>query len=80
MARMKRLQISLEHELDRELERAAAVAGVSKAEIVRRSLRDELALPPGIELPVSSGDGGLMPGVDLADGRALRAIMDGIDE
>lgn len=80
MARMKRLQISLEHELDQELERVAAAAGVSKAEIVRRSLRDELAPPSRIELPVAGRDGGLMPGVDLADARSLRAIMDGVDE
>lgn len=80
MARMKRLQISLEHELDRDLERAAAAEGVSKAEIVRRSLRDELSPPREIELPISSDDGGLMPDVDLADGRALRALMDGVDE
>ena len=39
MARMKRLQISLEAELDRELERVAAAEGVSKAEIVRQCLR-----------------------------------------
>jgi hypothetical protein len=77
---MKRLQISLEPELDHDLERAAATAGVSKAEIVRRALRVELSPPPVVALPVSSGDGGLMPGVDLADGRALRAIMDGVDE
>lgn len=36
---MKRLQISLDHELDEELERAARAEGVSKAEIVRRCLR-----------------------------------------
>ncbi|MFN8111899.1 MAG: CopG family transcriptional regulator [Solirubrobacterales bacterium] len=36
---MKRLQISLEAELDQELERVAAAEGVSKAEIVRRCLR-----------------------------------------
>lgn len=40
MARMKRLQISLEPELDRELDRAAEADGVSKAEIVRRCLRE----------------------------------------
>lgn len=80
MARMKRLQISLEPELDDELGRVAAARGVSKAEIARRALRKELSPPPMIDLPVSSGDGGLMPGVDLADARALRAIMDGVDE
>lgn len=42
MARMKRLQISLEPELDQELERAARAGGVSKAEIVRRCLREAI--------------------------------------
>ena len=50
---MKRLQISLEPELDRELERAARVDGVSKAEIVRRCLREGIEpLPPLEEDPV----------------------------
>ncbi len=49
---MKRLQISLEPELDRELERAARAGGVSKAEIVRRCLRDGIGpLPPPEEDP-----------------------------
>lgn len=46
MARMKRLQISLEHELDRELDRVAAAEGVSKAEIVRRCLRERIGNSP----------------------------------
>lgn len=53
MARMKRLQISLEPELDRDLERAATSEGVSKAEIVRRCLRDGVRpLPPLEEDPI----------------------------
>lgn len=46
---MKRLQISLEPELDRELGRAAAAQGVSKAEVVRRCLREGIEPPPPIE-------------------------------
>lgn len=45
MARMKRLQISLEPELDQQLGRAAAAEGVSKAEIVRRCLRKRVGAP-----------------------------------
>lgn len=45
MARMKRLQISLEPELDRELGRVASAEGISKAEIVRRCLRNRLGTP-----------------------------------
>lgn len=42
MARMKRLQISLEPELDEQLELHARREGVSKAEMVRRSLRGKM--------------------------------------
>jgi Ribbon-helix-helix protein, copG family len=42
MARMKRLQISIEPELDAALGRAAREAGVSKAALVRRFVADEL--------------------------------------
>ena len=80
MARMKRLQISLEPELDRELGRAATARGISKAELVRRSLRDQLEPRSPVELPVSSSRGELRPGIDLADGRALRELMDGLHD
>jgi hypothetical protein len=46
---MKRLQISLEPELDDQLGRVAQEHGVSKAEIVRRYLRANFALLPPIE-------------------------------
>ncbi len=46
---MKRLQISLEPELDDELGRVAREQGVSKAEIVRRYLRANFALLPPLE-------------------------------
>lgn len=52
MARMKRLQVSLEPELDAELERVARSEGVSKAEVVRRCLREGIEpLPPLEEDP-----------------------------
>jgi ribbon-helix-helix CopG family protein len=58
---MKRLQISLEPELDAELGRLARAEGVSKAEIVRRSLRERAQpLPPLEEDPLFGG----MVGVD----------------
>jgi metal-responsive CopG/Arc/MetJ family transcriptional regulator len=78
LARMKRLQISLEAELDRKLDRAAAAEGLSKAEVVRRSLRDRLEPRSPTELPVSTSGGDLIAGIDLADGRGLREIMDGL--
>jgi hypothetical protein len=50
---MKRLQISLEPELDQALGREADRQGVSKAEIVRRRLREELqSLHPFDEDPL----------------------------
>lgn len=53
MARMKRLQVSLEPELDQALGREADREGVSKAEIVRRCLRERVGpLPPVEEDPL----------------------------
>ena len=49
MARMKRLQISIEPELDAALGRAAHEAGVSKAALVRRFVADELRPLPPVE-------------------------------
>jgi metal-responsive CopG/Arc/MetJ family transcriptional regulator len=66
---MKRLQISLEPELDRELDRAATAEGVSKAEIVRRCLRAEIEpLPPLEEDPIFGIIGAFSgPGADDAE-------------
>lgn len=71
MTRMKRLQISLEPELDEGLGRAARERGISKAEVVRLSLRESLdPLPPISEDPLfqlrSSGEG-LKPGETIDD-------------
>lgn len=49
MARMKRLQISLDHELNLILGAEARRAGISKAEFVRRSLRAAIKPLPPIE-------------------------------
>lgn len=50
---MKRLQIMIEPELDDALERQAAKEKVSKAELVRRYVRQELKpLPPIEEDPI----------------------------
>jgi hypothetical protein len=53
MARMKRLQISIEPELDAAVERRAEEMGLSKAEVIRRCVREEIrALPPIEEDPL----------------------------
>ena len=73
MARMKRLQISLEPELDDQLGKLARKEGVSKAEIVRRCLKETVEpLPPieedGIFAMFGTGMGGaLEPGETIDD-------------
>lgn len=49
MARMKRLQISIEPELDAAVGRRADEAGISKAEVIRRCVREEIQPLPSIE-------------------------------
>jgi Ribbon-helix-helix protein, copG family len=65
MARMKRLQISIEPELDRAVERRAEEEGLSKAEVIRRCVREKVEPLPPIEddplfkmfmAPVKGGD------------------------
>lgn len=46
---MKRLQISIEPELDAEVERYADEVGLSKAEVIRRCVRNEFGILPPIE-------------------------------
>ena len=45
MARMRRIQIVIEPELDDRLEQEAAFRGLSKSAIVRASLRERLGVP-----------------------------------
>lgn len=49
MARMKRLQISIEPELDLAVERRAEEEGLSKAEVIRRCVRERVEPLPPIE-------------------------------
>jgi hypothetical protein len=49
MTRMKRLQISIEPELDAAVERRAEEEGLSKAEVIRRCVREEIRPLPSIE-------------------------------
>jgi Ribbon-helix-helix protein, copG family len=49
VARMKRLQISIEPELDAAVERRAEEDGISKAEVIRRCVREEIRPLPSIE-------------------------------
>jgi Ribbon-helix-helix protein, copG family len=49
MARMKRLQISIEPGLDAAVARRADEEGISKAEVIRRCVREEIQSLPAIE-------------------------------
>jgi len=49
MARMKRLQISIEPELDAAVARRAEEEGLSKAEVIRRCVRARVKPLPPIE-------------------------------
>jgi hypothetical protein len=49
MARMKRLQISIEPDLDTAVERRANQEGISKAEVIRRCVREQVKPLPPIE-------------------------------
>jgi hypothetical protein len=49
LARMKRLQISIEPELDAAVERRAEEEGLSKAEVIRRCVRERVEPLPPIE-------------------------------
>jgi hypothetical protein len=46
---MKRLQISIEPELDAAVERRADEEGLSKAEVIRRCVREQIRPLPPIE-------------------------------
>jgi hypothetical protein len=46
---MKRLQISIEPELDAAVERRAEEEGLSKAEVIRRCVREEIRPLPSVE-------------------------------
>lgn len=46
---MKRLQISIEPDLDAAVERRAEEEGLSKAEVIRRCVREEIQPLPSIE-------------------------------
>ena len=69
--RVKKTSIYLEAGLDRALARRAAAAGVTKAELIRRALRDAVdgeAQPRLRAIGVGSGPGWISSDVD----RALR--------
>lgn len=77
---MTMVKLQLPESLIRDLERSAARAGRSLASEIESALREHLlrrgaGTAARVELPVD-GAGGLQPGVNLDDGRALRKVLD----
>jgi plasmid stability protein len=75
-----RTTMNLDDDLYRRAKAAAAQRGCSVTSIVEEALHLALAAadarPSFAGLPVAPEGGGLQPGVDLHDSRALRALMD----
>jgi Ribbon-helix-helix protein, copG family len=77
---MKRLQISIEPELDQAVERRAEEEGLSKAEVIRRCVRERVKPLPPLEddplyklfkSPVSS---------DPSDKRSIDEVVYGLSD
>lgn len=77
MARMKRLQISLEPELDERLATVALNDGISKAEVVRRSLRETIKPLPPLEEDPFFGLTGSFEGPGLRPGESIDDVLYG---
>ena len=81
MFRHMRTTVRLDDALAREAKVRAAEQGITLTQLIDESLRERLAgragpgRPTKIELP-GYGEGGVRPGVDLGDNRALRDLMD----
>ena len=76
MARMKRLQISIEPDLDAALGRAARAQGVSKAALVRRYVAEELKPLPKLEDDPLWGFVGVVEGAS-GDSRSVDDVVYG---
>jgi hypothetical protein len=79
-----RTTIRLDENLLWEAKAYALAHKLTLTQLIEVSLRESLARrsaakqQPRIELP-TSGEGGLQPGVDLSDSKALWDLMDGVD-
>ncbi len=76
-----RTTVRLDDALVKEAKVRAAEQGITFTQLIDESLRERLSVRPRragsrpLELP-SYGKGGLRPGVDLSDNRAVRDLMD----
>lgn len=74
---MKRLQISIETELDAAVERRAEEEGLSKAEVIRRCVRERVKpLPPIEEDPLFKLFGSVSS--DPRDDRTIDEVVYGL--
>ena len=85
MLRHMRTTINLPDELVLQAKKAALEADTTLTEIIGNALREALARrrhkKPQSEFKlVTSGRGGLQPGVDLDDTSSLLDLMDGLDD
>jgi hypothetical protein len=85
MLKHMRTTINLPDDLILQAKRAALDADTTLTEIIANALREALAKQrnkgPRQEFKViTSGSGGLLPGVDWDDTSALLDIMDGLDD
>lgn len=79
MARMKRLQISIEPELDEAVERRAEEEGLSKAEVIRRCVREEIRpLPPVEDDPLFKMFMKPVPGGDPDSSMTINEVVYGL--
>jgi len=76
-----RTTVRLDDALGRAAKVRAAAQGITLTQLIDESLRERLARRPEargaheLDLPVY-GSGGLRPGVELSDNRALRDLID----
>ena len=75
-----RTTLEIDDHLYKRAKATAAERGCTVTSMIEEALRlvlDAAEAPrPVPPLPVSKETGGVLPGVDLHDGRALRALMD----
>jgi hypothetical protein len=74
-----RTTVAVDDNLLESARRRARDRGQTLGQVVEDALRRELAEPVAVELvgvPVFSGGGGPLAGVDLTSNRAVRAVLD----
>jgi hypothetical protein len=85
MLKHMRTTINLPDDLILQAKKAALKADTTLTEIIANALREALDKQRGRKPQhefkiIPSGQGGLLPGVDLDDTSALLDIMDGLDD